>query len=107
MASRFNLGKVHPAAYTAMEGLEKFIAASSVEPNYRHLIKLRASILNGCGYCVDMHAFDAKKTGETEQRLYLVAAWKEAGNNFTEEERLMFQMTDEITLIHQHGLSDD
>ena len=107
MSKRLNFGKVHPGAYTAMEGLDKFVEASTISKNHVDLIKLRASQINGCAYCVDLHSFDAKAAGETEQRVYLVSAWREAASIFTDEERLMFQMTEEITLIHQHGLSDE
>jgi AhpD family alkylhydroperoxidase len=70
------------------------------------MIKVRASHIHGCAYCVDLHAKEARKLGETEQRLYLISVWREAPNIFSEEEQLVLEMTEEITLIHQHGLSD-
>ena len=100
------MGKVQPAAYKAMNELDKYVATSSVPPLHRELIKIRASQINGCAYCVNHHTRDARKLGETEQRLYLTSVWREASNIFTEEEQLLLEMTEEITLIHQHGLSD-
>ena len=70
------------------------------------MIKIRASQINGCAFCVNMHTRDARKLGETEQRIYLMNVWREAPNVFNEEDQLLLAMTEEITLIHQHGLSD-
>ena len=100
------MGKVQPAAYKAMNELDKYVATSSIPPLHRELIKIRASQINGCAYCVNHHTRDARKLGETEQRLYLTSVWREASNIFTEEEQLLLEMTEEITLIHQHGLSN-
>lgn len=106
MQSRFNIETVQPAAYKALLHLENYLATTSLTPQQKHLIKIRASQINGCAYCVNMHTREARKDGETEQRLHLVSVWREAHNIFTEEERLLFSITEEITLIHQHGLSD-
>ena len=103
---RFKMGKVQPAAYKVMNELDKYVATSSIPPLHRELIKIRASQINGCAYCVNHHTRDARKLGETEQRLYLTSVWREASNIFTEEEQLLLEMTEEITLIHQHGLSN-
>jgi len=103
---RFKMGKVQPAAYKAMNELDKYVATSSIPPLHRELIKIRASQINGCAYCVNHHTRDARKLGETEQRLYLTSVWREASNIFNEEEQLLLEMTEEITLIHQHGLSN-
>jgi len=100
------MGKVQPAAYKAMDALDSYIGSTSIAQNLQELIRIRASQLNGCAYCVACQSADARKAGETEQRLYLVSVWREAPNVFTEEEQLVFAMTEEITLIHQHGLSD-
>ncbi|MEO6721226.1 MAG: carboxymuconolactone decarboxylase family protein [Ferruginibacter sp.] len=107
MKKRISFSVVQPDAYTAMEGLDKFVEASTVNKHYIELIKIRASQINGCAYCVDMHSHDALKQGESIQRVLLVSAWREAGNIFSEEERLIFKMTEEITLIHQHGLTEE
>jgi AhpD family alkylhydroperoxidase len=106
MSSRFKMGKVQPGAYKAMNALEQFISSSSVTPLQREMINIRASQINGCAYCVNIHTRDARKHGETEQRIYLISVWREAPNVFSEEEQLLLQMTEEITLIHQQGLSD-
>jgi AhpD family alkylhydroperoxidase len=100
----FNVGQ--PKAYDAMDALDKFVNESSIDKLQRELIKIRASQINGCAYCVDAHSRDARNLGEAEQRILLISAWKEAGDIFSEEERLLFQLTEEITLIPQHGLSD-
>src|SRR5690606_5673990 len=69
------------------------------------LIKIRASQLNACAFCINMHTIDALKQGETSQRIFLLNAWKET-SLFTEEERAVLAITEEVTLIHQNGLSD-
>ena len=67
---------------------------------------MRASQINGCAYCIDMHTKDALKNGETQQRIFLLSAWREV-NLYTEEERVVLAMTEEITLISQHGLTPE
>jgi AhpD family alkylhydroperoxidase len=101
------MGKVQPAAYRAMNELDKYVNASGIDKLHREMIKIRASQINGCAYCVDQHTGDARKLGETEQRIYLMSVWREAKNVFNEEEQLLLAMTEEITLIHRHGLSDE
>ena len=107
MKKRINFNNVQPAAYDAMDALDQYINQSSIDKLHRELIKIRASQINGCAYCVDMHSHDALKLGESLQRVLLVSAWREAGDHFSEEEKLLFQMTEEITLIHRNGLSDE
>ena len=75
MESRFNALKVAPGIYAAMLGLETYLHQSGLETPLLHLIKLRASQINGCAYCIDMHWKDARALGETEQRLYSLDAW--------------------------------
>ena len=104
---RINFGKVQPAAYDAMEALDNYIDSSSIKKEYRELIKIRASQINGCSYCTDAHSHDALKLNIPLQKVLLVSAWREAGNIFSEEERLIFKITEEITLIHEHGLSEE
>lgn len=106
MNTRFKMVEVQPGAYKAMNSLEQFLKGSSISPLHREIINIRASQINGCAYCVNIHTTDARKIGETEQRLYLLGVWREASNLFTEEEQLLLEMTEEITLIHQHGLSE-
>jgi AhpD family alkylhydroperoxidase len=107
MSERINFNDVQPGAYDAMDALDKFVAETSIDKLHREFIKIRASQLNGCAYCVDSHSHDALKLGESLQKILLISAWREAKNIFSEEERLLLRMTEEITLIHQHGLSDE
>ena len=107
MKQRVNINSVEPAAYTAMDALDNYVSNSIIEAQQQEFIRIRASQINGCAYCVSTHSKDARKAGATDQRVYLVSAWREAGNIFSEEERLILLMTEEITLIHEHGLSDD
>ena len=107
MQARLIMGRVQPEAYTAMNALDRFINASSVGILHLEMIKIRASQINGCAYCVNHHTKDARKLGETEQRIYLMSVWREAGGLFSEEEQIMLAMTEEITLIHKKGLSDE
>ena len=106
MSKRILIGKVQPAAYKAMGALDAFVEASGIDKVHRELIKIRASQINGCSYCVNKHSMDARKLDVTEQKVYLVSAWKEAGDIYTEEERLILAMTEEITLIHRQGLTE-
>jgi AhpD family alkylhydroperoxidase len=105
MENRINIQKVEPAAYQAMFGLEKYLSTSTVDPILLELIKMRASQINGCAFCLNMHSADARKMGETEQRLYLLNAWKET-TLFTKEEEAVLALTEEITLISNH-VSDE
>ncbi|TIP98872.1 MAG: carboxymuconolactone decarboxylase family protein, partial [Mesorhizobium sp.] len=77
-----------------------------LEKSLLHLIKLRASQINGCSYCVEMHSREARRDGETEQRLYLVSAWKESPL-FSERERAAFAWTETVTKIADNGVSDE
>ncbi|HEX2630405.1 MAG TPA: carboxymuconolactone decarboxylase family protein [Chitinophagaceae bacterium] len=106
MKKRIDFKVVYPCAYDTLEPIDKFVDNIPVAQSLKEFIRIRASQINGCALCVDAHSRDARKAGESEQRVFLVSAWREAGDMFTEEERTVFQMTEEITLIHQHGLSD-
>ena len=94
-AERMNIGHEAPELSRALVALEREIR---IDPVLRELVKLRASILNGCAYCIDMHTKDARKAGESEQRLYAVAAWHEAPS-FSERERSALALTDAVTLL--------
>jgi len=107
MEARFLMGKVQPAAYKAMGALDSYVQSTEIDPFHKEYIKIRASQVNGCAYCVNHHSADALKLGATPQKLFLISVWKEALNAFNEEEQLILAMTEEITLIHQHGLSDE
>lgn len=106
MSTRVNILQTQPEAYKAMMGLEKYIASTALDPIHKELIKLRASQINGCAFCLDMHSKDARKMGMTEQKIYLLNAWSEVKNLYSEEERAVLKMTEEVTLIQNH-LSDE
>ena len=95
-----------PEASRAMSELERVVESSALEPNLRELVKLRASQINGCAYCVDMHTKDARAIGEEEQRLHLVAVWREAPG-FTPRERAALAWTEALTLLPETGAPDD
>ncbi len=107
MKKRINISTIEPQAYKAMLGLETYLAGTDFPKTLKELIKIRASQINSCAYCIDMHTKDALKNGETNQRIFLLSAWKEAKYLFTEEEQTVLTMTEEITLIHKNGLSDE
>jgi AhpD family alkylhydroperoxidase len=94
-SERMNIHREAPELSRAMVALEHEI---EVEPVLRELVKLRASILNGCAYCIDMHSKRARKAGESEQRIYMVAAWQDAPF-FSERERAALALTDAVTLV--------
>jgi AhpD family alkylhydroperoxidase len=95
------------AAYKALLGLEGYLQNISLNKTQKELIKIRASQINGCAFCLDMHTKDAMKYGETPQRIFLLNAWREAKELFTEEEQVILEMTEEITLISQKGLTEE
>ena len=105
MSNRINMGKVDPAAYKAMFELEKYWKTTSISQLHQEMIRTRASQINGCAYCIDMHTHDARKAGETERRIYALNAWRETPF-FTEEERAILALTEAVTLITR-GVPDD
>ncbi len=107
MQKRFNIKTVAPNALKAMVGLETYLSQCSLSKTTKELIKIRASQINGCAFCINIHTQDAIKNGETNQRIFLLTAWRETSGIFTEEEKVVLAITEEITLIHQSGLSDD
>jgi AhpD family alkylhydroperoxidase len=106
MSPRLDYTKVAPGALRAMYGLEKYMAESSIEKPLRELIKLRASQINGCAYCIDMHWKDARADGESEQRLYGLSAWREAPY-YSERERAALAWTEVLTLIADSHVADE
>src|SRR5678816_218284 len=99
MQVRLDAQKASPAAYQAMLGLEMFgRKQSKLEPALIQLVKMRASQINGCAYCIDMHSKDARAEGETEQRLYALDAWRETPF-YSERERAALAWTEALTLI--------
>lgn len=101
MKPRIVIPTVAPEAYQALMNLEGYIAKTSLTPTHKELIKIRASQINGCAFCINMHTADARKYGETEQRIYLISAWREA-DVYTEEEKAILALTEEVTLISNH-----
>lgn len=89
-----------------MYGLSMSLANSNLTPIQKELIKIRASQINACAFCLNMHTQDALKFGETPQRIFLLNAWRET-DLFTVEEKALLALTEEVTLIHQHGVSEE
>ncbi|MDE3181596.1 MAG: carboxymuconolactone decarboxylase family protein [Acidobacteriota bacterium] len=106
MAARINYEKVAPGAIQAMRKVEEYVRSSELESSLLELVKLRASEVNGCAYCVDMHTKDARSQGETEQRLYAVVAWRDAPF-FTERERAALAWTEAVTWISLKHVPDE
>ena len=103
---RLDYRKSFPQALQAMLGLEHAVHESALEPELLELVKMRASQLNGCAYCLDMHSKDARARGETEQRLYLLAAWREAPF-YSERERAALAWCEALTLLPEAGAPDE
>lgn len=97
---RLDFAKASPSAYRALSNVENTVRESGLEPTLLELVKLRASQINGCGFCVDMHAADARKGGETERRLHAVAVWRETPF-FTPRERAALAWTEALTRLAQ------
>ena len=106
MEQRANLKETQPEAWKALYHLGVVLSKGSLTPIQRHLIKIRASQLNSCAYCIDMHTKEALKIGETPQRIFLLNAWKET-DFFTEEEKAILALTEEVTPVHNHGVSNE
>jgi AhpD family alkylhydroperoxidase len=106
MSERFSWATVNPAGFAAMMQIEKF-TRTTVDAKLRHLIKIRASVLNGCAYCLDMHTTEALADGEDQRRLFAVATWREAANLFDEREVAALALTDAVTRLGEHGVPDD
>lgn len=107
MKKRFNIKSATPNALKALIGLETYLAQTSISKTTKELIKIRASQINGCAFCIDIHTQDAVANGEKNQRIFLVSAWREAEGIFTEEEKMVLEITEEVTLIHKNGLTDE
>ena len=103
---RIDYRHLAPTAVSAMREVQRYVDHCSLEKKLLELVKLRASQINGCAYCVDMHSKDARVLGETEQRLYAVAVWREAPF-FSEQERAALAWTEAVTLISSSGVPDD
>jgi AhpD family alkylhydroperoxidase len=106
MAERLNYAKAFPEGVHAILGVEKAVRASGLEPSLLELVKTRASQMNGCAFCIDMHTKDARAAGETEQRLYALPAWRETPI-FTARERAALAWTEALTNIQQGHAPDE
>lgn len=105
MKTRINFASVAPGAYKAMQGVEEYLHSCSIEVPLLHLVKLRASQINGCAYCLDMHWKDLRAIGETEQRLYSLDAWRECPW-YSDRERAALAWTEAVTLVSVDNVPD-
>ncbi len=106
MQPRLEIQKISPQAYRAIAGIESYVRNSGLEPALLELVKMRASQINGCAYCLDMHSKDARANGESEQRLYALTAWRETPF-FTDRERAALAWTEAVTLISESHAPDE
>jgi AhpD family alkylhydroperoxidase len=105
MSNRIIIRDLEPAAIKALVGLETYLAGTNISPIHQEMIRIRASQINGCAYCIDMHTHDARKAGETERRIYALNAWRETPF-FSTEEKAILALTEAVTLI-TNGVPDD
>jgi len=105
MKQRIDLPKASPQGFKAMLGLQGYVNQSGLEHSLLELVKMRASQINGCAYCLDMHSKDARAAGETEQRLYLLDAWREAPF-YSDRERAALEWTEALTKLTQGHVPD-
>ena len=106
MEGRIAMAKVAPGAYRAMLGLEEYLHQCGLEPSLIDLVKLRASQVNGCAYCIDMHWKDLRALGESEQRLYGLDAWEESPY-YSDRERAALAWTEAVTNIRDGHVRDE
>lgn len=106
MKPRIEYARVAPGGIRALVALEAYVRESGLERSLLELVKLRASQINGCAYCVDMHTKDARAAGEMEQRLYATSVWREAPF-FSQRERAALAWTEAITLVSEEGVEDE
>lgn len=105
---RLALNEVAPKAYDAVLGMERYVQSSGLEPDLVELVKIRASQINGCAFCLDMHHRDAREHGEAQRRLDVVGAWREVPSWFSPRERAALVFTESVTrLADGHGVPDE
>ena len=107
MVQRLSVNDIDPAAYQAVLGLEHYVRNTGVDRPLLELIKIRASHLNGCAFCLDMHHGDARAAGEDQRRLDVLSAWREAPELYTDRERAALALTEAVTLIGRDGVPDE
>ncbi|MGF6849871.1 AhpD family alkylhydroperoxidase [Chitinophaga sp. W3I9] len=106
MEARMDVYKLLPGAFNAMMGLQTFVNESGLDKTLTELIKIRASQINGCAFCLNMHTKEARQMGETEQRIYALPAWEESPY-YTEKERAALALTEAVTLISTSRVPDE
>jgi len=104
---RLMLKVVDPEAYNAVLGIERYVRSGPMERALTELIKLRASQLNGCAFCLDMHAGEARAAGVEQRRLDILSAWREAPSFFSDREQAALELTESVTRIGEAGVPDD
>lgn len=106
MTKRLNYAQASPGLMQAMRGMQEYADSTDLEPLLIELVKIRASQINGCAYCLDMHTKDARALGETEQRIYTLSAWRETPF-FSERERAALAWTEAVTLLSENDIPDE
>lgn len=106
MEQRINYLEVAPEALKIMMEMEKYNRSTGIDRKLRELIKVRASLINGCAFCINMHTTDARKMGETEQRLFCVSAWRDC-DFYTDSEKVALELTEHVTLVPTKRVPDD
>ena len=107
MSKRLNIKNLTPEIYQNLTQLSQFVANAGIDPLQQELIKIRASQLNGCAYCMDIHTREALKLGEDPRRLAVLSAWRDVGDWFSEEDKVILKLTEELTIVVNHGLSEE
>ena len=105
MEQRIKIAEVFPEAFKGMYALSASLSKTGLTPVQKELIKIRASQINACAFCLDMHTKEALNVGETQQRIFLLNAWRET-NLFTDEEKAILALTEEVTLISDQGVTE-
>ncbi|MBD3582875.1 carboxymuconolactone decarboxylase family protein [Flavobacterium selenitireducens] len=105
METRVNISKTAPGAYQAFVGIENYIASTELTATHKELIKIRASQINQCAFCINMHTAEALKHGETNQRIFMLNAWREA-DIYSDAEKALLALTEEMTMISEKHVTD-
>jgi AhpD family alkylhydroperoxidase len=105
MKQRITISQLEPKAYEVLYAMENYLSATDLSLQLRELIKIRASQINKCAYCLELHTKAARNAGESEQRIYALSAWEESPL-FNDEERAVLALTEAVTKISEHGVSD-
>lgn len=107
MKPRFKLAQVMPQVYKPLIELDKLLAETELTKIQKEMIKIRTSQINGCAYCLNVHSKDALKYGERQERIFVMSAWREARNWFNEQDQVILELTEQVTLIANHGVTDE